>query len=107
MAFDANVFMPLSYAQDVIEAMADGQVKSCLLIGGEPTLYPYLAKVIQFIRQNTKIKTTLITNGRKLASQEYLKQLIDAGLQRVVISIEGSSALIHNTITRAKSYAQK
>lgn len=99
-----SVFMPIKYAFDVVDMMVKNNVKKCLLIGGEPTLYPFLPELIKFIRDNSEITTSLITNGRKLSLISYLDKLINSGLNRAVISIEGSSADVHNFITVAKSF---
>lgn len=48
----------------------------------------------------------MVTNGRRLASRNFLDRLINAGLSHVSISIEGSTELIHNSITRANSFKQ-
>ncbi|MFH1661700.1 MAG: radical SAM protein [Candidatus Falkowbacteria bacterium] len=106
MKFNSKVNMPLSYAFDVVRTMSLKQVKHCLLIGGEPTLYPSLIELIRFIKKNSEIQIALVTNGRKLSLEDYVKKLIRAGLDRVVISIEGSSEPIHNGIAQTKSYHQ-
>lgn len=97
--------MALDYALNIIHAMKTANVKKCLLIGGEPTLYPHLIDVIDTLSQ-LDIKTTLVTNGRKLNSISYLDELIGAGLNKIVISIEGSNAEIHNKITRTNSFEE-
>lgn len=98
-----NCQMPFSYAAEILDSMRKSGMHRCILIGGEPTLYPHLTDLIR-IANNLKIKTILVTNGRKLKSERYLKSLIDAGITRIVISIEGSNSNIHNTITQTKSF---
>lgn len=106
MEFDGLVSMPFSYAAEIVDAMEGMGVKKCLLIGGEPTLYPELSRLVAYMKNNTDIKTTLVTNGRMLASFDYAKRLADSGIDKVVISIEGSSANIHDKITQANSFEQ-
>ncbi len=55
--------------------------------GGEPTLHPH---VLDFFREAAKrgIATQLATNGVKLASMEFCKQLADAGVTEVRLSLD-------------------
>lgn len=96
-------FMPIGYAQEVIQCMADGGVKKCLLIGGEPTLHPYLLEIVRFA-SNHGVTTTLVTNGRRLSSASLLNNLVLAGLAKVVISLQGSCGVVHNAITDTNSF---
>ncbi len=56
-----NIEIPLDYANQVLETMNKSNVRSCLLLGGEPTLYVDLHKVVKKASE-LGIKTTLITN---------------------------------------------
>lgn len=58
---------------------------------GEPTLHPDLPKMIDYARKSNKAEIVeLFTNGSKLEPL-LNRQLIDAGLQRINISLEGLS----------------
>jgi len=94
-----------NYARKVIDMMAKQKVKKCLLIGGEPTLYPQLFFLISYLKKN-KIKSVLITNGRLLANKSFVKRLKFAGLGEVIISIEGPNPTIQNKITQSSSFNQ-
>lgn len=58
------------------------------LIGGEPTLHKHLDKIISFA---TKLghRTTIATNGLRIASFNYLWGLKQAGLKTVYLSMTG------------------
>ena len=59
---------------------------------GEPTLHPSLPEMISYIRDKDVADTVeLFTNGSKL-NPELNQKLVDAGLQRINISVEGLSA---------------
>lgn len=96
-------FMPIYYAKEILDTMRNAKITKCLLIGGEPTLHPRLPIIISYAH-NLGIHTTLVTNGRKLNSRKYLQKLMNAGLSRITISIEGSKASVHNAITQTKSF---
>lgn len=102
-AINQSKFMPTKYAKEILDMMHNVKATKCLLIGGEPTLHKHLSSIIAYAN-SLGIHTTLVTNGRKLSSRKYLQMLLDAGLSRVTISIEGSKAKIHNTITNSQSF---
>jgi len=77
----------------------------CLLIGGEPTLYPQLEELINH-GPELGIGFKLVTNGRRLSNHHYLEALIRAGLKHVSISIEGATSETHNGVTRANSFTE-
>ena len=56
---------------------------------GEPLLYPYLAEAIKLIKDTRKVKSIrIITNG-SLIFPEKAEKLIDAGLNQIMVSING------------------
>ena len=59
------------------------------IIGAEPTMREDLFEIITRIKQMGH-RTSLTTNGLKLARPEYVKALKDAGLRYVLISMNGS-----------------
>jgi len=95
--------MGFDYATEVMREMKRCNAEHCLLIGGEPTLYP---KLIDLIRFGTEIglKMKLVSNGRKLADLRFTKLMKEAGLVHASVSIEGATAEKHNTITQANSF---
>ena len=59
---------------------------------GEPTLHPELPRMIAYIREADVCNTVeLFTNGSKL-EPVLNQQLVDSGLQRINISVEGLTA---------------
>jgi cyclic pyranopterin phosphate synthase len=67
---------------------------------GEPTTR---ADLLQFIRWACELgyaRVSLMTNGRRLAYAPYAHALLQAGLNRVYVSIHGDSCLLHEGLTR-------
>lgn len=61
------------------------------LIGGEPTLHKKLPEIIQAITSMPlKHRVVLVTNGLRLANEDYLKKLKSAGLRTVYLSLNGA-----------------
>jgi pyruvate-formate lyase-activating enzyme len=56
--------------------------------GGEPTIYRYITQLIQYCNE-IGLKPTLITNGQVLANPEKCRQLKEAGVYDLLISVHG------------------
>lgn len=61
--------------------------------GGEPLLHPLLSKFIKQCKQDGYI-TSIITNGFMLPDK--IDELIAAGLDQIIISLDGSKSEIHD-----------
>jgi len=74
---------------------------------GEPTTRPELALFIRWARDTGCKRVSLMTNGRRLAYAPYLASLVDAGLNRIYVSIHGDHRVLHDALTRTPgSFAQ-
>lgn len=69
--------------------------------GGEPTLFQGLPELVAYA-EGKGIITGLNTNGRRLASQEYLDSLLAAGLDHVQITLESHDEAIHDQMVSAR-----
>ncbi len=98
--------MTLPYAKDVMAELKDCGVENCLLIGGEPTLYARLPELIEY-GTSLGLKMKLVTNGRRLADKTYVEQLKQAGLTHASVSIEASTADLHDRITETTGFHQR
>lgn len=97
--------MDFGYATEVMMEMKRCNTEHCLLIGGEPTLYPRIIDLIKF-GTSIGLKMKLVSNGRRLADREFVKQMKSAGLVHASVSIEGATAEKHNEVTQAKSFQE-
>ena len=65
--------------------------------GGEPTLKDDLPELIAYA-EHLGLITGLNTNGRRLSQNDFLHQLVDAGLDHVQITLESHDPSIHDAI---------
>ncbi len=79
----------------IIQKLWDIGIPHLVFTGGEPTLRSDLPELIEFA-EKTGMITGLNTNGIRLADPEYLKQLVDAGLDHVQITLESHIEAIHD-----------
>ncbi len=81
-----------------LNLISDLDVKKVILIGGEPSTYGNIERVISKISKYD-INVSMVTNGRKLEDLNFVRRIKDAGLNSLTISIEGSTSEIHDSIT--------
>jgi len=69
---------------DVILQAKDMGARKIIILGGEPTLYPNLLEMIEFIKKQ-KLEVEVFTNGTKI-TEDFAKQLYDNNV-RVVLKM--------------------
>jgi cyclic pyranopterin phosphate synthase len=74
---------------------------------GEPTINPRLPQWVRWARDAGVRRVSVMTNGRALAYEKYLRLLVSAGMTRFYISIHGHEPKLHEGLTRTpESFAQ-
>lgn len=81
--------------------LSDLNVKKIVLIGGEPTLYQNLPRLISEANKKN-IRVGMVSNGRKLADYDFCNELKDCGLYSATVSLEGSNEKLHDQTTGVK-----
>jgi MoaA/NifB/PqqE/SkfB family radical SAM enzyme len=84
------------------EAGEAGRFEGLILSGAEVTIFNDLERYITFASSLGRFSRIQIqTNGRRLGDKEYLRRLIDLGVNEFFVSIYGTEA-IHDSLTRVK-----
>lgn len=83
-----------------INKMVSFGAKRCILIGGEPSVYPHILDVISYATFKG-LDVRMMSNGRRLSSYSFVLELKKAGLKYCSISLEGPEE-IHDKTTRVK-----
>ena len=93
--------------KELVDDFVERDYYGIILTGGEPTLHPELPKICRYAR-DVGLHVRMITNGHRLADANFAKQMGDAGLQIVHVSIysvrpevEESLRGMPNTLSRA------
>jgi radical SAM protein with 4Fe4S-binding SPASM domain len=99
--------MTLEEIRRVLDKIArQAKVPSISFTGGEATLRPDLPDMIRHAR-GLGMRVNLITNGIRASSPAYVRTLADAGLHSAQVSVEGTTAAVHEAITRIRgSFAE-
>lgn len=79
--------MDFEKAKIAVSELKRRNVKRIILIGGEPTIYPYFIELIQYIKESG-IYVSVATNGRKFKDVSFAKQVLDAGIDHIDISLK-------------------
>ncbi len=86
--------------KNVVDHLSDIGVFILTFTGGEPTLREDLPELLLYA-QNKGMVTGLITNGRQLKDNTYVKTLEEAGLDFVQITLESHLPKVHDLMTAA------
>lgn len=90
--------MDIMMAFDIIDLCKELNIRNITLIGGEPTIYPYIADVIEYANSKN-ISCGLVTNGLKLAEYSFVSKLIKLGQKSFSISVKGENPQKFRAIT--------
>ncbi|MGH2522768.1 MAG: radical SAM protein, partial [Anaerolineales bacterium] len=89
----------------VIEVLAGVGVPHLICTGGEATLHPDLPAIIHHADGRGHI-VGLNTNGRRIAHKPYMRELAQAGLNHVQITLGSCLAEVHDAMMGAVSFHQ-
>lgn len=76
-------------------------IDQIILSGGEPTIYPELGKIMQYLRHKS-IASGFITNARMFSYAGFLKMIRNAGSNYFYVSLHSHSSEIHDYLTSTK-----
>lgn len=81
----------INYAKELVKYLYSKGIKTITLIGGEPTLYPWLLELINYIKSFNTIKIRIATNGISFKNIDFSKKIVASGVNGINISIKGCS----------------
>jgi len=85
----------------IIDKLWELGVPHIVFTGGEPTLRNDLPELIAHAESNGQI-TGLNTNARRLQNEKYVRELVEAGLDHVQITVESYDEAIHDRMVHAR-----
>lgn len=85
--------IPYEELKKIVDFCNEAKVKYIIFSGGEPTLYPHLLDILEYIKnKNYKMQPTIATNGIALIDEEFCKKLIENGMSYIDISLKGKDS---------------
>ena len=105
MGFEFNP--PLSYFEKVLKTLSEMDPKpwAVNLFGGEPTVRDDMFEIVE-IGQRYGLDMRLVTNGLKLADEEYCRKICDAGLH-VLLAFDGKDPKIYERLRKSPDAYEK
>lgn len=98
-------YMAWDLFQEIVDQCAALGVKQVsLFLGGEPTLHPGLVRMVAYVEEQGLI-SGIHTNATVL-SPEKSKELLEAGLSQISISLDGKTAEEYEQIRRGANYQE-
>lgn len=95
---DTSGFIDKDFAKKVInEAAAGGAYSIKLNWRGEPALYKNMPELIRFAKERGILEVQINTNGIPF-SEQRIKDIIHAGLDRIIFSVDADSEQTYNKI---------
>ncbi|MGC9150632.1 MAG: radical SAM/SPASM domain-containing protein [Microbacter sp.] len=91
----AKTFMDEALFTNVVDELSPHISYLMLYFQGEPLLHPSLAKMIQYAHDK-KIFTMISTNGQ-LITNEKARELVNSGLNHLIISLDGITQKVYET----------
>jgi len=96
-----------NFKKVLTDVRADGRFYNLILSGAEVTTFDNLDKFVQYAHSLGYFKKIQIqTNGRRLSDREYLKHLIDCGVNEFFVSIHGLEEIHDATTCRPGSFKE-
>ncbi|MEW5868866.1 MAG: PqqD family peptide modification chaperone [Chloroflexota bacterium] len=87
--------------QRILDRLWEIGIPHVVFTGGEPTLRTDLPALVAHAERNGQI-TGLNTNARRLSNADYLRPLVDAGLDHVQVTVESHDPAIHDAMVQAR-----
>ena len=97
--------MRLDDGKRIVDRLVEVGVPHLIFTGGEATLHPDLPELIAHANAAGPI-CGLNTNGRRMAHAAYVRELADAGLNHVQVTLGSHLPAIHDSIMNARSFEQ-
>jgi radical SAM protein len=86
-------------AKRLIDQIAEMEVPVFVLTGGDPLKRPDIFELIDYARERG-VHTSMTPSATPLLTRENIVQLKEKGLARLAVSLDGSTAEIHDTFRR-------
>lgn len=101
-----SVELDTSKWKTILDTICKIGIPHVVFTGGEPTLREDLTELVQYSQQ-LGLVTGINTNGRRLSDATFVKQLVEAGLDHVQITLESYDPATHDAIVHYPSAWQQ
>ena len=98
-----NVDYTLEEAQNQVCKLISDGIETIMLTGGEPTECGFLQEIVRYIAEKG-LRPILITNGVNLNDKILCRQLYDAGIRVIHLSLHSHSARVADKLSQREGH---
>jgi len=91
----------------MLDIASEYHIKDIDFSGGEPTIRNDFPELIEYASHLGFRTICVITNGTRIGDINYLKRLVDAGLNEVLLSVHGHDQKTHDFLVSSKGAFEK
>lgn len=91
--------LTLSEWKNAVDIVKDLGARDIVILGGEPTLYPYILELVEYISRQAKLTCNLTTNA--FGNFDLVKKLFENGLSSLGVSVDNLD--LKNSISPLKA----
>jgi len=103
--YDEKDTMSFEMAKDLVKTSVDMGVKYFNIIGGEPTLWPYLFEFNKFCKE-LDVTTCLVTNAARFGDDKFWNEYVKHPCDEVSVSVKSTDRDEFHQITKSKLFDQ-
>lgn len=101
--FSSRDDLRLPDAKRAVDFCAGAGIKVIILIGGEPTVYPHIFELLQYIHQRG-LRSAVVTNGVILSDKGVLEHFLASGANSFSVSLKANDRDEYKTLTGRDFY---
>lgn len=105
MSFSKSENMTLDTARQSIRFFKELPLENVILIGGEPTIHPHFLEIVKMIRE-ADLQPLLVTNSIKIADNNFLQAMLDAGLVGITTSLKAANEKQYQQFTGRRVFSK-
>ena len=87
----------------ICELLKQTNVNHSIMVGGEPSINPDIIEIINILKEKG-LTTSMISNGLKFADFQFAKDMVDAGMWAIVVSMKATNRDEYSAITGADCF---
>ncbi len=96
-------FLPFELYKKVIDEIGDKLWYLLLYNQGEPFLHPQFIEMVRLAKKK-RIYVTTSTNGHFFADENAVKNVIDSGIDSIIVSLDGADAATYSEYRRGGNF---
>jgi len=99
--------IPLEEIRQQLQHLQEYGAQRIVFTGGEPTIHPDIVEIIRSAKEIGYDSVSIFTNGRRVKDIDLLRELVEAGLKSVMVSLHGRTAQTHDqTVQRPGAFEE-